>query len=226
MLSTLTQAVCELDENGVLSQVKQQLENNADPMAVLRACQEGMALVGERFEKGEYFVSDLMMAGEIVKEVSALVKPAMKGATASAGGKVVIGTVKGDIHDIGKDLVASLLEASNFAVTDLGVDVAPERFVQAVKDTGATVVGLSGLLTMAFDSMRDTVAALDAAGLRPKVRVMIGGGPVDEKVCGYAKADAWGADAQAAVTLCKGWIKEASAPGGSRAAERTTRGSD
>jgi methanogenic corrinoid protein MtbC1 len=207
MSSELKQALADLNEEDALKRVKDELARGTDAMEVLRACQEGMALVGEKFEKGEYFISDLMMAGEILKQASEILKPALQGAGGATGGKVVLGTVKGDIHDIGKDLVAGLLEASNFAVTDLGVDVAPEKFVEALKETGATVLGLSGLLTMAFDSMRETVAAVEAAGLRPKVRVMIGGGPVDEKVCSFARAYAWGADAQAAVTLCKQWIK-------------------
>lgn len=206
MSTELTQAVVELNENEVLRLVRAQLEGGADPVGLLRACQDGMAQVGERFEKGEYFISDLMMAGEIIKEAGEILKPSLKGESAASGGSVVVGTVQGDIHDIGKDLVVTLLEAAGYSVTDLGVDVPPARFVEALKETGATVVGLSGLLTMAFESMRDTVAAVEAAGLRPKVRVMIGGGPVDEKVCGYTKADAWGADAQAAVSLCKRWI--------------------
>jgi methanogenic corrinoid protein MtbC1 len=208
MFEKLTEAVAELDETGVLSQVNKHLAEGADALGILRACQEGMAQVGERFNAGEYFVSDLMMAGEIVKQAGEILKPALKGEGGGGGGKVVIGTVKGDIHDIGKDLVVSLLEASNFDVTNLGVDVPVERFVEAVERTGAKVVALSGLLTLAFDSMRDTISALDAAGLRPKVRVMIGGGPVDQGVCNYTKADAWGADAQSAVNLCKQWVKE------------------
>ncbi|MBI5440530.1 MAG: cobalamin B12-binding domain-containing protein [Deltaproteobacteria bacterium] len=206
MSSELKQVLADLNEEEALRLVKDQLARGTDAMAILRACQEGMALVGERFEKGDYFISDLMMAGEILKQASDILKPSLKGAAGPTGGKVVLGTVKGDIHDIGKDLVAGLLEASNFAVTDLGVDVPPEKFVEALNETGATVLGLSGLLTMAFDAMRETVAAVEAAGLRSKVKVMIGGGPVDEKVCSYANADAWGADAQAAVTLCKQWI--------------------
>jgi methanogenic corrinoid protein MtbC1 len=207
MSSELKKALSDLNEEEALRLVKEELAAGTDPMAILRSCQEGMSLVGERFEKGEYFISDLMMAGEILKQASEVLKPLLKGAGAPTGGRVVLGTVKGDIHDIGKDLVAGLLEASNYAVTDVGVDVPPDRFVSALQETGATVLGLSGLLTMAFDSMRDTVAAVEAAGLRPKVRIMIGGGPVDEKVRSFAKADAWGADAQAAVTICRQWME-------------------
>lgn len=206
MFEKLKEAVAQLDEGGVLAGVRQHLADGADPLAVLRACQDGMVQVGEMFNSGEYFISDLMMAGEILKQASEILKPNLKGKGGGGGGKVVVGTVKGDIHDIGKDLVVSLLEASSYDVVNLGVDVPAERFVEAAEESGATVVALSGLLTLAFDSMRDTVAAFDAAGLRPKVRIMIGGGPVDEGVCKYTKADAWGADAQAAVTLCRQWM--------------------
>jgi len=123
-------------------------------------------------------------------------------------GTVVLGTVKGDIHDIGKDLVVLLLKAAGYDVCDLGVDVAPPRFVTALQETGAKVLGLSALLTTAYGPMKETVAAIEAAGLRPEVKIMVGGGPVDEKVCRYAGADAWGADAQAAVTLCHRWMGE------------------
>lgn len=208
MFEELRLAVSNLDEAVVMERVKTLLAEGADASAVLKACQDGMVDVGSRFEKGEYFISDLMMAGEIIKETGAIIKPALKGASGPTGGKVVIGTVKGDIHDIGKDIVISILEASNFAVTDLGVDVPPEKFVAALKETGATVLALSGLLTMAFDSMRDTVAAVDSAGLRNTVKVMVGGGPVDEKVCRYTGADGWGGDAQGALSLCRQWCKE------------------
>jgi len=167
-----------------------------------------MVSVGKRFEAGEYWVSDLMMAGEIFKQVSVLLSSRLKTDAICKRGKVVIGTVKGDIHDIGKDIVVSLLKAANYDVRDLGVDVPPQKVVEAVKETGATVVGLSGLLTVAFDSMKETVAALAAAGLRPRVKVMVGGGSVSEKVQHYTGADAWGTDAQSAVSLCNQWIKE------------------
>ena len=162
--------------------------------------------VGRKFEEGTYFISDLMMAGEIFKQINALVGPQVSGSAGSSIDKVVAGTVKDDIHDIGKDLVVGMLQSANIEVTDLGVDVPPERFVEAVRKTGATVVSLSALLTVAFDSLKATVDAFVAAGLRDKVKIMIGGGPVDGTVCKYTGADNWGGDAQAAVTLAKGWL--------------------
>ena len=208
MSDQLATAMVDLEEATVLRLVKQRLDAGENPMAILTSCREGMTLVGKRFETCEYFVSELVMAGEIFKQANALLSSRLKADDIGIRGKVVIGTVKGDIHDIGKDIVVSLLKAANYDVRDLGVDVPPQKVVDAVKETGATVVGLSGLLTIAFDSMKETVSALAAAGLRSKVRVMIGGGSVSETVQHYTGADAWGTDAQAAVSLCNQWIKE------------------
>ena len=209
MSDQLAAAMADLEEATVLKLVKEKLEAGENPMAILTSCREGMVLVGKRFEAGEYWVSDLMMSGEIFKQVSVLLSSLLGTNALGTGGKVVIATVKDDIHNIGKDIVVSLLKAANYDVLDLGVDVPPQKVVEAVKESGATVVGLSGLLTVAFDSMKETVAALAAAGLRPNVRVMIGGGSISEKVQHYTGADAWGADAQSAVSLCNQWFKEA-----------------
>jgi methanogenic corrinoid protein MtbC1 len=206
MSDQLATAIADLEEPTVLKLVQERLDAGEDPAAILASCREGMVLVGKRYEASEYFVSDLIMAGEIFKQALALFSSRIKADAGSARGKVVVGTVKGDIHDIGKDIVVSLLKAANYDVRDLGVDVPPGKFVDAVKETGATIVGLSGLLTISFEAMKQTIAALDAAGLRPKVKVMIGGGPVTATVQKYAGADAWGADAQTAVTLCNQWI--------------------
>jgi methanogenic corrinoid protein MtbC1 len=208
MMDQLATAMADLEESTVLTLVRQRLDAGGNPMAILESCREGMTQVGKRFETCEYFISELIMAAEIFKQASALLSSRLKTDVIGSRGKVVIGTVKGDIHDIGKDIVVSLLKAANYDVRDLGVDVPPQKVVDAVKETGATVVGLSGLLTIAFDSMKETVAALAAAGLRSKVKVMIGGGAVSQTVQQYAGADAWGTDAQAAVSLCNQWIKE------------------
>ena len=206
MGSELTAAIVELDEERVRSLVQAQLSAGADPLQLLDDCREGMTLIGQRYEAGVYFLSDLIMAGEIFKEVGNTVAPHLAaGQAGTPRGTVVVGTVHGDIHDIGKDIVVTMLRGANYQVQDLGVDVPPERFVEAVQASGASIVGLSGLLTISFDAMRNTVAALDKAGLRPAVKVMIGGGPVNDKVRVYAGADAWGADAQAAVALCNRW---------------------
>jgi len=205
MASELTMAMADLDEQKVQELVKAGLAAGVSPNALLDECREGMTLIGQRFETGEYFLSDLIMAGEIFKGAAADLA-AQGGTSGPTRGKVVMGTVKGDIHDIGKDIVVTMLRGANYEVTDLGVDVEPTKFVAAVRETGATVVGMSGLLTISFDPMKETVAALKAAGL--PVKVMIGGGPVSEQVREYVGADALGVDAQAAVALAGQWLSE------------------
>jgi methanogenic corrinoid protein MtbC1 len=204
----LTAAVSNLEETNALAIVKDRLDHGQDPASIFRACQEGMVEVGKRYENCEYYISDLLLAGAIFKEAAFMLTPRMKASESLSGGKVVIGTVKGDIHDIGKDIVVTMLKAANYEVYDLGVDVPSQRFIDVLKETKAPVVGLSALLTTAFDSMKETVSALNAAGLRSRVKVMIGGGPVTEETVSYTGADARGRDAQAAVTLCNRWIKE------------------
>lgn len=182
----LTKKFAELDEDGVLKLVRQAIESGTDPQVILKACQDGMSAVGEKFESGIYFVSDLMLSGHMFKEVNELLKPLFSdGSDAATKGKVIIGTVSGDIHDIGKDIVVRYLEANSYEVIDLGVDVPAERFVSSVKETGAMVVGLSGLLTLAFDSMKNTIQALADAGLRDSVKVMIGGAIISKDICEY-----------------------------------------
>jgi methanogenic corrinoid protein MtbC1 len=206
-METLIQKLADLEEQAVLAQVQQALDDGTDPLQIFEACRQGMVLVGDRYESGEYFVSDLMLAADIFKSASAILQPSMVGVSTETKGAVVMGTVAGDIHDIGKDLTVGMLQASGYQVHDLGVDVAPAAFVGKLQETGATVLGLSGLLTIAFDAMKETIAAVEAAGLRPGVKVMIGGGPVDETACKYTGADAWGDSAQAAVSLAAQWME-------------------
>jgi methanogenic corrinoid protein MtbC1 len=208
MSAELARAISDLEEAEALKLVQGQLDAGIDPMAILASCQEGMMLVGKRYETGEYFISDLMMAGEIFKTVTIPLSSRITAGGAGSRGKIVFGTVKGDIHNIGKDIVVSLLRAAGYEVLDLGVDVPPLKFVDAVNETGARMVGLSGLLTVAFDSMKDTIAALDAAGLRSRVRVMIGGGPMTVAVKQYTGADAWSINAQDAVSFANMWTEE------------------
>ncbi len=210
-LDRLASALADLEEDEVLELVHAELAAGTDPMAITRACQAGMTEVGDRFEANEYFVSDLMMSSVIFKEVGKILEPVLTSETQVKGGSVVIGTVKGDIHDIGKDIVVNMLKSANFDVTDLGVDVAPDRFIAALRETNASVLCLAGLLTLAFDSMAETIEAIAEAGLRDEVRIMVGGGPVDGRVCEVVGADDWGADAQAAVRLAKNWLEGDSA---------------
>jgi 5-methyltetrahydrofolate--homocysteine methyltransferase len=200
----LVTAMADLDEGKVQALVQAALAQGESPDQLLDNCREGIGLVGKRFEMGEYFLSDLIMAGEIFKAAAATLVAQPGGTGGPAKGKVVMGTVKGDIHDIGKDIVVTMLRGAGYEVIDLGVDVSPDKFVQAARDTGAPVVGMSGLVTISFDAMKDTIDALRAAKL--PVRTMIGGGPVDEMVRQFTGADAMGTTAQEAVNLCDKWI--------------------
>lgn len=205
MTDQLVQAMSGLEEETVDKLIAERLASGTDPLEIIDSCREGMSDVGKRYESGEYFVSDLIMAGEVFKQAMAKIGEKFQAEGGDTKGAVVVGTVHGDIHDIGKDIVVSLLQAGNYNVIDLGVDVPAAKFVEAVKESGAKVVGLSGLLTIAFDAMKETVDALKAAGL-DDVKVMIGGGSLTEQVREQVGADALGGNAQAAVDLCNEWI--------------------
>jgi methanogenic corrinoid protein MtbC1 len=209
MAGKLAQLLSDLKEPEAMAFVDEALGKGTAAEELLEDTKEGMNIVGEKFAKGEYFIPDLVFSGEILKGVVQKLEPKLKGGAGKEAkrlGKVVIGTVAGDIHDIGKDLVVFMLDVNGFEVTDLGIDVPVQKFVDAVKETGSTVVGLSGFLTLAFDSMKETVDAIAKAGLRDKVKIMIGGGQMDDQVKKYTGADAYGRDAMAAVQLAKGWI--------------------
>jgi 5-methyltetrahydrofolate--homocysteine methyltransferase len=208
MADKLVHAIADMREEEALALTKELLSAGTPPTQILDDCRAAMEVVGQRFEQGQYFIPELILAGEMLKAISAEVKPYIKHeAQAKKLGKVVLGTVKGDIHDIGKDIVGFMLDVNGFEVYDLGIDVAPEAFVAKVREVQPQVVALSGFLTLSYDSMKETVQALQAAGLRDKVKVMVGGGTVDQQVCAYAGADAFGADAMAAVTLAKQWTR-------------------
>jgi methanogenic corrinoid protein MtbC1 len=201
----LIDAIVEMREEDALNMTDEMIEQGEDPFAILDACRKAMDIIGKRFEAGDCFVPELILAGEMMKAITAKLKPVMaEEAETQTLGKIVIGTVEGDIHDIAKDIVVFMLDINGFEVTDLGVDVPPQKFVETVQETGATIVGLSGFLTLAYDPMKATVEALKEAGLGD-VKVMIGGGQVDEQICEYAGADAYGRDAMAAVTLANEW---------------------
>ena len=207
MKEKLVNAIADMQEEEAVRLAGEMLAAGTDPQAILDASREAMAIVGSRYEKKEYFLPELIIAGDLLKAIGALVKPRLKAASrATTFGKVLIGTVAGDIHDIGKDVVSFMLDVSNFEVMDLGVDVPAETFVEKIRQFKPRVVGMSGFLTQAFDQMKSTVAAIEAAGLRSGVRIMIGGAIMDESVVKYVGADAYGADATAAVRLAKGWI--------------------
>jgi 5-methyltetrahydrofolate--homocysteine methyltransferase len=208
MKDQLVLAIADLEEAQALQLAREMLESGVDPQEVLEASKQGMKIVGERFEQKEYYLPELILSGELLQQVGELVKPKMRGAAIASEplGKVVIGTVAGDIHDIGKDIVTFMLDAGNFEVHDLGVDVPAQAFVQKIKDVQPDIVGLSGFLTLAFEQMRVTVQAIQEAGLREQVKIMIGGAPMDETAAKFIGADAYGKDATAAVHLAKGWV--------------------
>jgi methanogenic corrinoid protein MtbC1 len=210
MDSQLATAVADLDEDAVFAILRAELDAGTDPSTILGLAREGMTVVGQRFESGEYYLSDLIMSGELFKQIAqTVVAESSSGQAAESRATVVIATVEGDVHDIGKDIVVNLLRGANYDVVDLGVDVPAAKVAKAVQESGASIVGLSGLLTIAFDPMKESVEAVRALGL--PVKIMVGGAPVTEAVKEYVGADALGADALDAVRLADEW----SASGGS-----------
>jgi trimethylamine corrinoid protein len=206
MSEQLINHMADMMEEEAVSLAKELLAAGTPPTEILDACRAAMELVGSRFEAGEYFLPELILAGEMLKTISAEVKPYMTaGHEVRKVAPVIVGTVQGDIHDIGKDIVVFMLDVNGFEVHDLGIDVPPQAFIDKIVETKAPVVALSGFLTLSYDSMKETVEAIKAVGLRDKVKIMIGGGTVDDQVRQYAGADGFGLDAMAAVNLAKSW---------------------
>ncbi len=202
--------LAEMEEDeGIDLAKKMLLEEGADPLRVLELCRAAMDIVGKKFEDGEYFLPELVLAGEMLDTIGAIAKPLIKNAPGEEPrklGKVLIGTVHGDLHDIGKNIVSFMLDINGFDVKDIGIDVPAAKFISEIEAYKPDVVGLSGFLTLAFDSMKETIATIDKAGLRSDVKIMIGGGQIDETVRAYTGADAFGVNAVEAVSLCKGWM--------------------
>ena len=211
MSDDLVDAMIHMREAEALELAQNLLDAGEDPLKVLGLCREALEIVGKQFEAGKYFLPELILSGEMLIKISQLAKPFIQkesGKKNEVKAKVVIGSVKGDIHDIGKDIVVFLLDTNGFEVHDLGVDVPAEKFVEAINKVQPTVVGMSALLTTALEAMKDTIDVIKNAGLRDQVKIMVGGGAVDEKVRAYADADAYGADAVAAVNLSKQWAED------------------
>lgn len=208
MHEKLIDAITNIQESEALMFVDDLLHSGADPMSIMDSCSQAMDNVGKKFEDGDYFLPELMMAGEILKQVAEIVKPKIQSSELKQKkGKVLMGTVSGDIHDIGKDIVSFLLEVNGYEVKDIGVDVPPDQFVKSIHEFQPSVVGLSGLLTVAYESMKETVHLIEQEGLRDKVKIMIGGGQMSDNICSYAGADAYGKDAVAGVNLVKKWLE-------------------
>lgn len=203
--------LADMNEDDAFALAKKMLlEEKANPLRVLELCRAAMDIVGKRFEEGEYFLPELVLAGEMLENISAIAKPLIKQAPGEEPkklGKVLIGTVHGDLHDIGKNIVGFMLDINGFEVKDIGVDAPIANFIDEIKAWQPDVVGLSGFLTLAFTSMKETIEAFDKEGLRAHFKVMIGGGQIDEQVRQYTGADAFGVNAVEAVNLCKQWMR-------------------
>jgi len=209
----LIEFIADMKEEEALALASEMLGSGYDPLTLLDHCRKAMEIVGQRFEAGEYFLPELMLAGEMLTQIGNEAKPLIKdgdsGGAGSSKGTVIIATVNGDLHDIGKNIVTFMLDINGYKVVDLGIDVPVETIVDSIKEHEPAVVGLSGFLSLAFDSMKETVEAIEEAGLREQIKIMIGGGQVDENVKVYTGADAFGLNAMDAVSLCAGWIPQA-----------------
>jgi 5-methyltetrahydrofolate--homocysteine methyltransferase len=209
MAEDLVKAMADLLEDKALRIVKERLIAGEDAFKILVDSRNAMEIVGKRFENREYFIPDLVYSGEILREITEIVKPKLTRTTEFERlGKVVIGTVAGDIHDIGKNIVAFMLDTNGFEVYDIGIDVPAQQFVEKAEETQARIIGLSGLLTLAFESMKETIEIIKDSELRDRVKIMIGGGQINDEVRKYTGADAYGTDAMSAVSLAKTWAED------------------
>ena len=203
----IVEAIIELDELVALELADEMIKSGTDPVEILERCREGMSIVGEKFESGDFFLSEMIMAAEIFNQIMNIVRPHLKSTRSESKGKIVIGTVEGDVHDIGKNIAIALLEAEGFDIIDLGVDVPPATFVEAIKEHEPDIVGMSSLLTVALKTTRQTIESITEAGLRDKVRIIIGGGRIDTHATEYIKPDASTDNAAQGVRMCIGLMK-------------------
>ena len=200
----LSQVVGELDEESMIEILNQVMADGGSQAAeAMAACQKGMDIVGDYFQSGEYFISDLVFAGELMTEAVGILKDALAKESGENTGKMILCTVEGDLHDIGKNIVRAMLEANGFDVIDLGIDTPPEKVVETAKENDIHIVALSGVLTLAIKGMKKTIDALHNAAL--DVKVIVGGCPVNESVCKEVGADAWAYNPQDTVRICQEW---------------------
>jgi methylmalonyl-CoA mutase cobalamin-binding domain/chain len=202
----MIEAMIELDEDILLQMAEDIMAAGGGEAAdLMKACQEGMEEVGRRFESGEFFIGDLVCAGEMMGRLMDIVRPALASGADQKIGTMIMATVKGDLHDIGKNIVKALLEAAGFEIVDLGIDVSPEKIVEMAREQNISIVGLSCVLTLAIDAMKETVEAFRTAGLRDGIRIIIGGNPVSEEVRRLTGADAWAINPQDTIRTCRDW---------------------
>jgi methylmalonyl-CoA mutase cobalamin-binding domain/chain len=209
----LINLLADLEEDAVLKLVQEKLNIGHDALQILEDCNEGMKIVGQRYERGEYYIAGLIMSGEIFREVVEMIQPLMvKKTDQKSSGRVLVGTVSGDIHDIGKNMVGTLLSCYGFTVIDLGVDVPPAEFAAKAVELKPDIVGLSGLITASFEMMKQTISALRAESEKHNLSfpILIGGGMIDDQVCHYVGADHWLKDAMAGVRLCQNLLADRS----------------
>jgi 5-methyltetrahydrofolate--homocysteine methyltransferase len=209
MSSQLTKNLVELERDQVLSEIKERLNQGEDPMKIFDECKQGMDIVGEKFKNKEYFLAELMLSGDLFREATELIEPFL-GDIKTEGdikGKVILATLKGDIHDLGKDILATLLKLEGFEVYNLGVDVEPDIIVDKVKEIQPDFLGFSSLLTVTFDPMKEVIDKLEEAGLRDKLKILVGGGITTPLVKDYIRADFQTVDAMEGVNYCLEIIK-------------------
>ena len=205
----LKNAMADIDEDKIIEIMQAVIAaGGSDALKAMEACQAGMEIVGNRFDAGEYFVSDLIYAGEVLSDAMKILTPALKSGDSVTLGKMILCTVKDDLHDIGKNIVRSLLEASGFDVLDLGIDVPASEIIKVANEQNIKIIALSGVLTNALESMQKAVAEIVSAGIRDKVKIIVGGSPVTEEACGMIGADEWALSPQKTVNVCKGWASE------------------
>lgn len=204
----LKTAMGDLEEETVLEMLNDVMaDGGSSASEAMTACQEGMNIVGDRFAGGEYFVGDLIFSGELMTEAMDIIRPALTQSSGEGYGKMILCTVEGDLHDIGKNIVRAMMEAGGFEVVDLGIDTAPATIVKAAKEQNIRIIALSGVLTLAIDAMKATVEAFKDAGMRNDVKIIIGGAPITAPVCEQVGADAWAINPAEGVTICRKWAK-------------------
>ena len=211
ILDDITKALGELDEEKLFNLIHEYISENPNEenaQLVVNACQEGTRIVGQIYQQGEYFVGDLIFAGELLTEIIDMLKPIMNHEPEKYIGKILLGTVHGDLHDIGKNIFRSMAEAAGFKVYDIGIDQQVSTFIQKVKEIKPDIVGMSGVLTLAIESMKETVDGLKEAGLRDTLKIIVGGNPVSQDSSEYIGADAYSTNASVGVNICKKWIEE------------------
>lgn len=205
MADPLVEAMANLDRNAVLDNVEKEIKRGTDPLKIIESLSQGLKIVGDLYDKKEYFLAELITAGDVFQNAFQKIKPALekKGLRTQVRGKIVIGTVRGDLHDIGKNIVTTMLVSSGFYVEDLGVDVPAEKFIEAIKKTDANILAMSALLTVALEAAKETIKLLEKENLRNRVKVICGGAAFDENTAKRIGADAYGKDPLDAVKICQ-----------------------